>query len=245
MSIREWLLAAVRRFGGLAVASALAMSAPGCAYQQQIEGVELPLADPQPQGRVVVTDFYNGQYEFSVTQSQGIETLRESMEVKDISPMVAQALKERGINAVARKNFDAGGLAPNEVLLRGIRWPGPVKDFDEMEKGIVAKILLASFTACLIGCVVSWPHRYGCGVKYRVELVDAAGNFMLAGTENKFYQESYKTYTFGHRGCQGDGDVERADVSFYDALAASIGTATNTPPPAIPEPASTTDSRAT
>jgi hypothetical protein len=215
------------------------MSPSACAYQQEIKGVELHPADPQPQGRVVVSDFYNGQYEFSATQSEGIETLRESMEVKDISPTVAQELKKRGINAVARKNFDAKGLAPNEVLLRGIRFPGPVQDFDEMGKGLFAKTLLASFTACLIGCVISWSHRYGCGVKYRVELVDAEGNFIIAGTEDKFYQETYKTYTFGRKGCKGDGDVERADVNFYDTLAKTIGPGTNTPPPVTPTPTPT------
>ena len=77
-----------------------------------------PAADSDLRGRkVIVSGFQGARYSISVTQSADIQTLREAIGTRDISPDVAQGLRARGIDAEARVGVDPNMLRRGEVLL--------------------------------------------------------------------------------------------------------------------------------
>lgn len=200
---------------------ALALALSGCAYDREVTPVALPAAAAPVVKRLIVTDFYAGKHQTSETYSASIVLLRESMKVRDISPEVAAALSQRGVPAIAKKSWEMASLAEGEVLLRGIRNEAEAP-LEKKDAGrLIAKIILGSMTAFVVGGMISWPHRYGCRIDYRVELVTRDGDYVLS-TPDSPYAESYKTYGWGGKGCDELGVPTAADESFYDALARAV-----------------------
>src|SRR5258705_1488242 len=79
-----------------------------------------PAAGSDLRGRkVIVSGFQGARYSSSVTQSANIQTIREAIGTRDISPDVAQGLRARGIDAEARLGVEPSMLRRGEVLLRG------------------------------------------------------------------------------------------------------------------------------
>src|SRR5215467_1390667 len=69
--------------------------------------------------KVIVSGFQGARYSTSVTRDANIQTIREAIGTRDISPDVAQGLRARGIDAEARVGVDPAMLRRGEVLLRG------------------------------------------------------------------------------------------------------------------------------
>lgn len=203
------------------IALMLSTFSVGCAFGNKVvKSVELPQAQLQTaQPRIVVSDFYDGKFRGSATKSLNIIVLRESMEVRDVSFEVAGALRQRGLNAVAKKNFDHRNLKPHEILLRGTRSNGP-----HVPKPMqtFAKAMLSSVTMFVIGTIISWPHTYLCRMRYSLEATDREGNFVLSSPDLE-HTESFKTYGWVGKNCDAELEIgAKGHSALYDAIAASI-----------------------
>lgn len=92
------------------------VSAPYLLNDYKISSIRL---DDEVYDEIIVSGFLTAERIVSVTGSFDIETVMEYASVSDMSYQVASALKERGVKAEARDNFDRNQLMSNQLLLRG------------------------------------------------------------------------------------------------------------------------------
>lgn len=187
----------------------------GCAYGRSPQPMTpIQLAAPPPNAyTIIVTDFYEGAHRLSSTRNQNIVTLRESMEVRDISPQIAKALRQRGFNATAKKHLDHTKLQAAQLLLRGTAQDGPIEDVVSL-----VKVVLCVSTACILGGLISIPHTYTCGITYSLELLNAQGEYLLSEPK-LLYIETYKAYPVMGSACERDVHMdEDIKSAAHDAL---------------------------
>lgn len=208
--------------------SALIITLGGCAYGRSPQPMApLQLANQPPSDyTIIVTDFYEGTHRLSTTRNQNIVTLRESMEVRDISPQIAKALTQRGFKATAKKQLDHTKLQADQLLLRGTVQDGPIEDVVSL-----IKVVLCVSTGCILGGLISIPHTYTCGMTYSLELLNSEGEYLLSEPK-LLYIETYKAYPVMGSACEKDVHMdEDIKVAAYDALIHNIARSLRTQTP--------------
>ena len=149
--------------------------------------------------KVIVSGFQGARYSSSVTQSANIQTIREAIGTRDISPDVAQGLRARGIDAEARVGVGPSMLRRGEVLLRGkvSAFGGP--GWDTGRGANWANLVLVTVTLGIVGMIGPTPIPWTAVVQltYSADVVDAQGRFLAHASEQRVDAEFDSYYFWG------------------------------------------------
>ena len=159
-----------------------------------------PAADSDVRSRkVIVSGFQGARYSTSVTQDANIQTIREAIGTRDISPDVAQGLRARGIAAEARVGVQPAMLRRGEVLLRGklSAFGGPGWSTDRGANW--ANLVLVTVTLGIVGMIGPTPIPWTVVVQvtYSADVVDAQGRFLAHSSEQRVDAEFDSYYFWG------------------------------------------------
>jgi hypothetical protein len=196
----------------LATAAALG----GCAINRTVAApVNLGPPLDSKTTSVVVSSFYEGEYRASMTGSLDIQIIRESMEVRDMSLEVSQALREVGISAAPKRGFSAKDLAPGQLLISGVAM------FRKRDPNLMARAVVSGMTCFIFGGILPFPvpMSYSCDHAYRVEIVNGAGDVLLS-TRAKDFSVRYGSLYIPTPGCDRDKETNRQE--FVRQLALEI-----------------------
>ena len=149
--------------------------------------------------KVIVSGFQGARYATSVTQSANIQTIREAIGTRDISPDVAQGLRARGIDAEARVGVQPGMLKRGEVLLRGkvSAFGGPGWSTDRGANW--ANLVLVTVTLGIVGMIGPTPIPWTVVVQvtYSADVLDSQGRFLAHASEQRADAEFDSYYFWG------------------------------------------------
>jgi hypothetical protein len=134
-----------------------------------------------------------------VTQSANIQTIREAIGTRDISPDVAQGLRARGIDAEARVGVGPPTLRRGEVLLSGkvSAFGGP--GWAPGRGTNWANLVLVTVTLGIVGMIGPTPIPWTAVVQltYSADVVDAQGRFLAHASEQRVDAEFDSYYFWG------------------------------------------------
>jgi hypothetical protein len=149
--------------------------------------------------KVIVSGFQGARYSTSVTRDANIQTIREAIGTRDISPDVAQGLRARGIDAEARVGVQPAMLKRGEVLLRGkvSAFGGPGWSTDRGANW--ANLVLVTVTLGIVGMIGPTPIPWTVvvHVTYSADVVDAQGRFLAHASEQRVDAEFDSYYFWG------------------------------------------------
>jgi hypothetical protein len=149
--------------------------------------------------KVIVSGFQGARYSTSVTQDANIQTIREAIGTRDISPDVAQGLRARGIDAEARVGVGPSTLKRGEVLLRGklSAFGGP--GWATGRGANWANLVLVTVTLGIVGMIGPTPIPWTVVVQlsYSADVVDAQGRFLAHASEQRVDAEFDSYYFWG------------------------------------------------
>jgi len=164
----------------------------------------VPAASSDLRGRkVIVSGFqgarYSAAYSTSVTSSATIQTIREAISTRDISPDVAQGLRARGIDAEARAGVEPSMLKRGEVLLRGKIFASGGPGWDTGRGANWANLVLVTVTLGIVGMIGPTPIPWTVVVQvsYSADVLDAQGRFLAHASEQRVNAEFDSYYFWG------------------------------------------------
>lgn len=159
-----------------------------------------PAAGSDLRGRkVIVSGFQGARYSSSVTQNANIQTIREAIGTRDISPDVAQGLRARGIDAEARVGVEPSMLRRGEVLLRGKLFASGGPGWDTGRGSNWANLALVTVTLGIVGMIGPTPIPWTVVVQlsYSADVIDAQGRFLAHASEQRVNAEFDSYYFWG------------------------------------------------
>jgi hypothetical protein len=148
---------------------------------------------------VIVSGFQGARYSSSVTQNANIQTIREAIGTRDISPDVAQGLRARGIDAEARVGVEPSMLRRGEVLLRGKLFASGGPGWDTGRGSNWANLALVTVTLGIVGMIGPTPIPWTVVVQlsYSADVIDAQGRFLAHASEQRVNAEFDSYYFWG------------------------------------------------
>lgn len=186
----------------------------GCAFSNTTSSIELRGAQPtEPVRQIIISDFYEGKYETSTTNSVDIIQLREAIGIRDISYDIAKELSALGYKTKAAVRVNPENLAPGDILIRGA----------VINTGWMPKAgfwIMSLPTLFVVGTILPYPVpiRFSLNYKYRVEIISASGEIL--SSQEDVYQSSYRTFSMW--GVLAKSDKDKPD---REALKAELASA--------------------
>src|SRR5215831_8261964 len=172
-----------------------------------------PAAGSDLRGRkVIVSGFQGARYSTSVTQNANIQTIREAIGTRDISPDVAQGLRARGIDAEARAGVEPSMLKRGEVLLRGKVFASGGPGWDTGKGTNWANLVLVTVTLGIVGMIGPTPIPWTVVVQlsYSADVLDTQGRFLAHASEQRVNAEFDSYYFWG----SNYGDVNERTFAY-------------------------------
>ena len=149
--------------------------------------------------KVIVSGFQGARYSTSVTRDANIQTIREAIGTRDISPDVAQGLRARGIDAEARVGVEPQMLKRGEVLLRGKLFASGGPGWSTDRGNNWANLALVTVTLGIVGMIGPTPIPWTVVVQlsYSADVIDAQGRFLAHASEQRVNAEFDSYYFWG------------------------------------------------
>jgi hypothetical protein len=195
----------------------------GCAYHRQAHPAESPAPVSASIKGVVVSNFVQGRFMGTFTQSMEVVSMREAMTTRDVSFDISNRLNAMGIPSRPLRDAGIESLKEGEVLITGTS----SKLAREMKGSELASTMVTFMSLFLIGAILPGiPFEYDCNYGYKFDITDGRGNILLS-TQPHVFKVGYKSlYAFGAgNGCTDDEERNQKEYDQYLAgeIAKSLG----------------------